>query len=235
MESQPIYQEIVEGALYKHKGENEGLSFQQLFIDMLKNLYAGDPDGFSHYFIKRITMTGLAGLRPDLCEHTAFLLPNAHWACVAALAMNEQGFLLNEVEKIVDEFESFGSQSWARQSQDFGELFRLQAILNSLILGDFSRAEGLFKKWPKFRHQKIHSNALQKLTQAGKEGVAKSTAFEEFQTYFDDIRSPLYKNHKDESWDKLTYPHACGLLIDRIKANWQGEPNWKNITEMVSH
>lgn len=223
------------GILEKLAPGKEARGFEDFLVDLFKTINANGPADFVKFFLGKILNPGFSGINPDVFDGPGITLGEARWACIIATALSGGGFLLEEVAKVVDELEAVGSQGWYRESLDFGERFRIRAILTALILGDFARAESLFNKWSKFRHQKVHFKALQKLIKAGKEGVANSSAFEEFQAYFDEIRNPSYENHKDESWDPYAYPHACGLLIERIQANWQGEPNWKNITAMVSY
>lgn len=234
--SKSAYISILDGKILNDVSPGtEARHFENYLVKLLKIIYADGPKNYSDFMISRVTAPGFKSLNAELFDGPGITLGEARWACIIATALSGGGFLLEEVAKVVDELEAVGSQGWYRESLDFGERFRIRAILTALILGDFARAESLFNKWSKFRHQKVHFKALQKLIKAGKEGVANSPAFEEFQAYFDEIRNPSYENHKDESWDSYAYPHACGLLIERIQANWQGEPNWKNITEMVSH
>jgi hypothetical protein len=116
--------------------------------------------------------------------------------------------------------------------RDQYEFLAIDGAMLALILGKFAEVSALFNLVGGFRVHKVYEERLK--------GLALTPGDEQQRTafcaHFDDVRNmvPPAKWKRPAGCTAGPYRFTCGALVERIKTEWSGVPDWEQVCRLVA-
>lgn len=121
-------------------------------------------------------------------------------------------------------------EEWASSKREFTGIY---VGLLGLILGDF---EGAGRRWqdiPKARIHPEYRKRLEGLALAPRDDIVRKAFLEHFE-HVCDMKARSDKWKRPQGCQESSYRYLCGVLAERITADWNGVPDWREVCNRIA-